>query len=241
VLSRECGAPLHYHCTRAVMTLLPQVRPLTLDLSAGGRARRMCGICGGSAAGSGLLPWHRLAVGGWRAWWPGLPRVVSRRFTAGYDPVMGAGARGGPAGAVGGGLVVGLLGPVEVAAAGGGLAGVARPMLRVLVALLAVAPGRVVPDEALVDGLWGEEWSREREQKLHTHVSALRRLVAAAEPGRYRPGRHRPAGRCCRPREPGPWGRWRSALSWTSPSRRPAVFGSSAAPGKLIARTASRR
>src|SRR5262245_36416962 len=97
---------------------------------------------------------------------------------------MGAGARGGTAGAAGGGLVVGLLGPVEVASAAGGLAGVARPMLRVLVAMLGVAPGRVVPDEALVDGLWGEEWSRERERNLHTHVSALRRLLAAAEPGR---------------------------------------------------------
>src|SRR5215469_4091886 len=92
---------------------------------------------------------------------------------------MGAGARGGTAGAAGGGLVVGLLGPVEVASAG-----VARPMLRVLVALLGVAGGRVVPDEALVDGLWGEEWSREREQNLHTHVSALRRLLAAGQPGR---------------------------------------------------------
>ena len=97
---------------------------------------------------------------------------------------MGAGARGGTAGAAGGGLVVGLLGPVEVSSPAGGLAGVGRPMLRVLVALLAVAGGRVVPDEALVDGLWGEEWSRQREQNLHTHVSALRRLLAAAEPGR---------------------------------------------------------
>jgi predicted ATPase/DNA-binding SARP family transcriptional activator len=85
------------------------------------------------------------------------------------------------------GLVVGLLGPVEVASAGGGMAGAARPMLRVLVALLGVSAGRVVPDEALVDGLWGEEWSRERVQNLHTHVSALRRLLAAGERGRGEP------------------------------------------------------
>ena len=57
-------------------------------------------------------------------------------------------------------------------------------MLRVLVAMLGVMAGRVVPDEALVDGLWGEDWSRERERNLHTHVSALRRRLAAAEPGR---------------------------------------------------------
>jgi DNA-binding SARP family transcriptional activator len=94
---------------------------------------------------------------------------------------MGAAAGGGPAG---GGLVVGLLGPVEVVSAGRGLVGVARPMLRVLVAMLGVSAGRVVPDEALVDGLWGEEWSRERARNVHTHVSALRRLLAAAEPGR---------------------------------------------------------
>ena len=57
-------------------------------------------------------------------------------------------------------------------------------MLRVLVAMLGVMAGRVVPDEALVDGLWGEDWSRERERNLHTHVSALRRRLAVAEPGR---------------------------------------------------------
>jgi DNA-binding SARP family transcriptional activator/tetratricopeptide (TPR) repeat protein len=82
-----------------------------------------------------------------------------------------------------GGLVVGLLGPVEVVTPGGGLAGVAQPMLRVLVAMLAVMAGRAVPDEALVDGLWGEEWSRKREQNLQTHVHTLRRLLAEAEPG----------------------------------------------------------
>ena len=68
--------------------------------------------------------------------------------------------------------------------AGGTLAGIAQPMLRMLVAMLAIAPGRVVSDEALVDALWGEEWSRERERNLHSHVSAMRRLLAAAEPGR---------------------------------------------------------
>jgi len=79
---------------------------------------------------------------------------------------------------------VGLLGPVEMRAANGQLTGIAQPMLRMLVAVLAIASGRVVSDEALVDALWGEEWSRERERNLHTHVSALRRLLAAAEPGR---------------------------------------------------------
>jgi DNA-binding SARP family transcriptional activator/tetratricopeptide (TPR) repeat protein len=92
---------------------------------------------------------------------------------------MGAGGGAGD-----GGLIAGLLGPVEVRSAGGTLAGVPQPRLRVLIAMLAIAPGRVASDEALVDALWGEEWSRERERNLHTHVSALRRLLAAAEPDR---------------------------------------------------------
>jgi len=82
------------------------------------------------------------------------------------------------------GLVLGLLGPVEVLSPEGSLAGLPQPMLRVLVAMLGVMAGRVVPDEALVDGLWGETWSRGREQNLHTHVYALRRRLAAAEPAR---------------------------------------------------------
>src|SRR5215467_10303119 len=143
------------------------------------RSTHPCGIAA-SPGGSSAWPSACAAAGGWR----GCCWVVPCDVTAGYDPVMGAGARGGTAGAAGGGLVVGLLGPVGVSSPAGGLAGVGRPMLRVLVALLAVAGGRVVPDEALVDGLWGEEWSRQREQNLHTHVSALRRLLAAAEPGR---------------------------------------------------------
>ncbi len=82
------------------------------------------------------------------------------------------------------GLVLGLLGPVEVLSPEGGLAGLPQPMLRVLVAMLGVLAGRVVSDEALVDGLWGETWSRGREQNLHTHVYALRRRLAAAQPAR---------------------------------------------------------
>ena len=91
---------------------------------------------------------------------------------------------GGAGGSAEDGLLIGLLGPVEVRVADGALAGIAQPMLRTLVAMLAIAPGRVVSDEALVDALWGEEWSRERERNLHSHVSAMRRLLAAAEPGR---------------------------------------------------------
>ena len=77
-----------------------------------------------------------------------------------------------------------LLGPVEIGPAGGVLTPVAQPRLRVLLGLLGVAGGRVVTAEALVDGLWGEEWSPGRERNLHTLVYQLRRRLAALEPGK---------------------------------------------------------
>jgi len=67
-------------------------------------------------------------------------------------------------------LMVALLGPVELGPAGGVMAPVAQPRLRVLLGLLGVAAGRVVSAEALVDGVWGEEWSPGREQNLHALV-----------------------------------------------------------------------
>ena len=82
------------------------------------------------------------------------------------------------------GLVVALLGPVEIGPAGGVMTPVAQPRLRVLLGLLGVAGGRVVTAEALVDGLWGEEWSPGRERNLHALVYQLRRRLAALEPGR---------------------------------------------------------
>jgi DNA-binding SARP family transcriptional activator/tetratricopeptide (TPR) repeat protein len=92
-------------------------------------------------------------------------------------PVMG----GDPAGV---GLVVALLGPVEIGPSGGVMTPVGQPRLRVLLALLGVAAGRVVSAEALVDGLWGEAWSPGRERNLHALVYQLRRRLAALESGR---------------------------------------------------------
>ena len=77
----------------------------------------------------------------------------------------------------------GLLGPVEIGAAGRAMTPVPQPQLRVLLGLLGVARGRLVTAEALVDGLWGEEWSPGREKNLHALVYQLRRRLAAAEPG----------------------------------------------------------
>ena len=81
------------------------------------------------------------------------------------------------------GLAVGLLGPVEIGPAVGVMTPVAQPQLRVLLGLLGVAAGRMVTAEALVDGVWGEEWSPRREQNLHALVYQLRRRLAALEPG----------------------------------------------------------
>ncbi len=78
--------------------------------------------------------------------------------------------------------MVGLLGPVETGPAGGAMSPVAQPRLRVLLALLGVAGGRVVSAESLVDGVWGEEWSPARERNLHALVYQLRRRLAALEP-----------------------------------------------------------
>jgi DNA-binding SARP family transcriptional activator len=80
-------------------------------------------------------------------------------------------------------VVVALLGPVEIGPAGGALAPLSQPRLRVLLGLLGVAAGRVVSAEALVDGVWGEEWSPVREKNLHALVYQLRRRLAAVEPG----------------------------------------------------------
>ena len=80
------------------------------------------------------------------------------------------------------GLVVALLGPVEVGPAGGAMTPVAQPRLRVLLGLLGVAGGRVVTAEALVDGVWGEEWSPGREKNLHALVYQLRRRLTVLEP-----------------------------------------------------------
>src|SRR6516164_9188902 len=83
-------------------------------------------------------------------------------------------------------LAVALLGPVEAGPAGGVLAGVSQPRLRVLLGLLGVADGRVVTAEALVNGVWGEDWSPAREKNLHALVYQLRRRLEQAEPGRGR-------------------------------------------------------
>jgi hypothetical protein len=69
-------------------------------------------------------------------------------------PVMGRES------AVGGGVAVRLLGPVEIGPAGGVMTSVAQPRLRVVLGLLGVVAGRMVTADALVDGVWGRNGRR---------------------------------------------------------------------------------
>ena len=83
-----------------------------------------------------------------------------------------------------GGLTVALLGPVRIGPASEEMAPVAQQLLRVLTAMLGLAAGRAVSVPALIDGLWGADATPEREKNLHSRISALRRLLEEAEPGR---------------------------------------------------------
>jgi predicted ATPase/DNA-binding SARP family transcriptional activator len=83
-----------------------------------------------------------------------------------------------------GGLMLALLGPVRIGLAGQELAPVAQQLLRVLASMLGLATGRAVSVPVLIDGLWGEDATPEREKNLHSRISALRRLLEEAEPGR---------------------------------------------------------
>jgi DNA-binding SARP family transcriptional activator/uncharacterized protein YjbI with pentapeptide repeats len=85
--------------------------------------------------------------------------------------------------AAGHGLVVSLLGPVDVSVSGAA-AGITQPGLRILLAMLALSANKVVPISALIDALWQEESSRQREKNLHVQVHLLRRRLAELEPGR---------------------------------------------------------
>ena len=81
------------------------------------------------------------------------------------------------------GLVISLLGPVDVYVSGAP-AGISQPSLRVLLAVLALSANQVVPVGTLIDALWQEEASRQREKNLHVQVHLLRRRLGEIEPGR---------------------------------------------------------
>ena len=79
--------------------------------------------------------------------------------------------------------MVRLLGPVDVYVSGSP-SGISQPGLRILLAMLALCANQVVSVGALIDALWQEEASRQREKNLHVQVHQLRRRLADLEPGR---------------------------------------------------------
>jgi len=80
-------------------------------------------------------------------------------------------------------LSVKVLGPVGLGVAGGAQTEIARPQLRILLAILSVSSNRTVADSTLVDALWSEDLSRERERNLHAGVYQLRRRLAGTVSG----------------------------------------------------------
>ncbi|TKK91497.1 hypothetical protein FDA94_01560 [Herbidospora galbida] len=72
---------------------------------------------------------------------------------------------------------VALLGSVEVTS-GGRTSSPPRSRLRAVLGLLALRAGRVVPVEALIDGLHGEDPPPAATRTLHAHVSYLRRSLS---------------------------------------------------------------
>ncbi len=81
------------------------------------------------------------------------------------------------------GLLVSLLGPVEISASGH-RPEISQQGLRALLALLALTPDRIAATSVLIDGLWQEAPSRPRELNLHARVFQLRKQLAALEPDR---------------------------------------------------------
>src|SRR5260221_11169028 len=72
-----------------------------------------------------------------------------------------------------------VLGPLEVWA-GGEQVAVAGPLPRRLLALLVTRPGRFLPVDALIDGLWGADPPAAARARLQSHVARLRRSLGEA-------------------------------------------------------------
>jgi predicted ATPase/DNA-binding SARP family transcriptional activator len=91
-----------------------------------------------------------------------------------------------------GGVRVTLLGPVGAEAGDGTPVDIGGARLRMLLARLALDPGRPVPAAVLIDGLWGAEPPADAPNALQSLVSRLRKVLRAdgvtldSGPGGYR-------------------------------------------------------
>ncbi|MGI5498797.1 BTAD domain-containing putative transcriptional regulator [Lentzea sp. CA-135723] len=84
---------------------------------------------------------------------------------------------------------VALLGPTAVEAEDGTPVDIGGARVRMLVARLALDPGRPVPATTLIDDLWGEQPPADGANALQSLVSRLRKVCPVAlEPGGYRLG-----------------------------------------------------
>ncbi|MEU3645978.1 BTAD domain-containing putative transcriptional regulator [Lentzea sp. NPDC034063] len=84
---------------------------------------------------------------------------------------------------------VALLGPTSVEADDGTPVDIGGARVRMLVARLALDPGRAVPTTTLIDDLWGEQPPADAVNALQSLVSRLRKVCPVAlEPGGYRLG-----------------------------------------------------
>jgi len=95
-------------------------------------------------------------------------------------------AQAGPGRARTQSLAVGILGPVIVRS-GHASMGVPRTGQRILLAMLALAANRPVSTDELIDAVWDEDPSRQRERNLHVQMYQLRRMLAGLEPDRDQP------------------------------------------------------
>jgi DNA-binding SARP family transcriptional activator len=73
-----------------------------------------------------------------------------------------------------------LLGPVEVVSAHGAVP-IGSAKQRALLAFLALQPSRLVTNDALIDGLWGEEPPDGTVKALRFHISRLRAILRQAD------------------------------------------------------------
>ncbi|MGP3969687.1 AfsR/SARP family transcriptional regulator [Streptomyces sp. 6N223] len=78
---------------------------------------------------------------------------------------------------------VGLLGPVELRGPDGRSRDAGPPQQRCLLAVLAMAPGRPVAAETLLDRLWDQDPPGNARDALYTYVSRLRRVLRRAAGG----------------------------------------------------------
>lgn len=86
-----------------------------------------------------------------------------------------------------------VLGPL-VARRGAVPVGIESTLVRTLLGLLAVQPGRLVGRDEIVDVLWGEEPPRTCDHLVHTYVAALRRALEPDRADRSAPSVVRRAG-----------------------------------------------